>query len=387
MTSAIEEIIPAVESPPAKMLLQGEALNRISLGTSLVAAKDLKVGIVLKREHFEIRSPGGGLEPFRMECVLGTTLQQSMRKGEPFAPHLYDMSDEKTVKVDFVVPWGIPVRFHDAASLLGRVPYARVAELHLGREDLNLSLKEAMQDIDLSRYRLVVHSPDIFWSDHLLDLANEDSSYRQRSIRLLQSVIDKTEEWFEFFDTPELPLVVASLGGFSKNQHFDQDSVSRGYEHLSHAIKKLQLGQVELLAQTLPPFPWYFGGQYFCNLFVQPDDTTCFASQENLKLCLDLSHTKMASSFYGFDFLSGVKQLLPFTRHCHVADARGSAGEGVQIGEGDIDFSALNDVLLASQDAFSFVPEIWQGHLSGGGGLAEGLRRLAKLGFLQVKVS
>src|SRR5204862_167018 len=62
---------------------------------------------------------------------------------------------------------------------------------------------------------LVVHSPDLFAGDHILNFAAEDVGYRRRSIDELQRVIDRTleiQQWFPHSDTPK---VVVSLGGFT----------------------------------------------------------------------------------------------------------------------------------------------------------------------------
>jgi N-acetylneuraminate synthase len=62
--------------------------------------------------------------------------------------------------------------------------------------------------------------------------------------------------------------------------------------------------------------------------------------------------------------------------HLHVADAAGLDGEGLQIGEGDIDIPALCSTLATSAPAASFIPEIWQGHKDDGQGFWCALDRL-----------
>jgi hypothetical protein len=46
----------------------------------------------------------------------------------------------------------------------------------------------------------------------------------------------------------------------------------------------------------------------------------------------------------------------------HLVDARGVDDEGLQIGEGEIDFLLLADILNQHALQASFIPEIWQGH-------------------------
>jgi N-acetylneuraminate synthase len=55
-------------------------------------------------------------------------------------------------------------------------------------------------------------------------------------------------------------------------------------------------------------------------------------------------------------------------------------GEGLQIGEGDINFKELSDILSETCPSASFIPEIWQGHKDCGSGFWIALDRLT--GFL-----
>ena len=52
----------------------------------------------------------------------------------------------------------------------------------------------------------------------------------------------------------------------------------------------------------------------------------------------------------------------------HIVDVRGEDSEGLQIGEGDIDFISLAEELEKYDPKTSFIPEIWQGHKNGGEG-------------------
>jgi sugar phosphate isomerase/epimerase len=136
---------------------------------------------------------------------------------------------------------------------------------------------------------------------------------------------------------------------------------------------------VEILPQTLPPFPWYFGGQLYLNLFVDPQDTAEFCRQYGYRLCLDISHSKLACNHRKGSFKSFIQQVGPYTAHLHIADAAGVDGEGLQIGEGDLDFPALAADLAQVAPQASFIPEIWQGHKNEGEGFWLALERLEPL--------
>tara|TARA_Y100000816_G_C26058540_1_gene555669 strand:- start:1144 stop:1407 length:264 start_codon:yes stop_codon:yes gene_type:complete len=79
---------------------------------------------------------------------------------------------------------------------------------------------------------------------------------------------------------------------------------------------------------------------------------------------------------YGIDFLDFIKKIAPITAHLHLGDAQGVNGEGLQIGEGDIDFKKLACILNAKCPSASFIPEIWQGHKNFGEGFWIALEKL-----------
>ena len=139
---------------------------------------------------------------------------------------------------------------------------------------------------------------------------------------------------------------------------------------------RADLDGVVLSMQTLPPFPWYFGGQLHCNLFVDPESTRAFAERVGHGVCLDISHTQMSCTYLDIALRDAIAELLPVVNHLHISDATGVSGEGVQIGEGDIDFADIAELLNRRAPEVPFIPEIWQGHLSRGAGFVEGLRRL-----------
>ena len=62
------------------------------------------------------------------------------------------------------------------------------------------------------------------------------------------------------------------------------------------------------------------------------------------------------------------------THHLHVSDAKAPDREGLEIGEGEIDFSFLRDVKMP------VLVEIWKGHEQNGRGFKLGIERLRILG-------
>jgi N-acetylneuraminate synthase len=252
-------------------------------------------------------------------------------------------------------------------------------EFHLSFRDMDedyLRYFDRVFDLDLK-----VHSPDIFAGDHLLDLANPDERHRDRSIRELQRVIDLTRSLKPFFKRATRPIIIASLGGFTSDRLLEPDEVEARYARLAESLKLLDSDGVEIIGQTLPPFPWYFGGQLFLNLFVKPEDTARFCRAQKLRLCFDISHTKLACNHYRLSFKNAVDALAPLTAHYHIADADGVDGEGLQIGDGQIDFPAFIEQANRLSPSASFIPEIWQGHKNDGEGFWTALDRLEKLNW------
>ena len=100
------------------------------------------------------------------------------------------------------------------------------------------------------------------------------------------------------------------------------------------------------------------------------------ASKLGLNMCVDISHTRLASNHFGFDFYQAIATLGPHTRHYHLGDSRGVDGEGLQIGDGDIDFGSWAKSWPRHAPKAWFIPEIWQGHKNLGEGFWVALDRL-----------
>ena len=96
------------------------------------------------------------------------------------------------------------------------------------------------------------------------------------------------------------------------------------------------------------------------------------------RLCLDTSHSRLATNFLKLSFKDFVDIVAPHIAHLHIVDAKGVDGEGVQIGEGEIDFAALAEQLSRIAPRASFIPEIWQGHKNYGEGFWVACERLEK---------
>jgi len=373
MIQGIREIEQAKGMSGERVLSQGEMINRENLAKSLVAAKDLKAGIVLKPEHIQVRSPGQGLSAQNYEMLLGRTLKRDMAWEDFF--YSSDLTDRRIEprQYNFTRPWGVPVRYHDFKEYYERIQ-PDLFEFHLSYSDMDLNPAEYLE----RQYScgFVVHAPELFAGSHLMDLATPDDEYRQESLRETQRVIDITRQIKNFFPNTPRPLIVANIGGFSMDAPFEAKLKPEYYERFADSLKKLDLDGVELIPQTMAPFPWHFGGQRYQNLFVQIDEIIEWCRRLDLRMCFDVSHTCLTCNHFGLDFYEFSSRIAPFTAHLHLGDAKGLNGEGLQVGEGELDFDRLGTVLNEGCPSASFIPEIWQGHKNCGEGFWVALDRL-----------
>ena len=151
---------------------------------------------------------------------------------------------------------------------------------------------------------------------------------------------------------------------------------------LKNVFKNIDLDGIQLAIQTMPPYPWHFGGQSFHNLFVDPKEISDFCrNNEDIKICLDISHSMMACNYYGWELDEFLEEVLPYTVHMHIVDALGVDGEGVEIGEGDVNFKQLANMLREHAKGVQFIPEVWQGHKNNGEGFWKALGFLEEIGI------
>ena len=359
-----------------RALSQGERLNREALAKSLAAAVDLVPGDVITRDKLTVVSPGRGLQPDRLPELLGRSVSREMARGGLF--YASDLQSESFEPRDFEFerPWGLPVRFHDFRELTAEVQPDFV-EFHLSYRDLELDPADYLPVH--SELGLVVHAPELFARDRVLDLASEDPAERALGCENLARVVELTRRLTAFFARPRRPLIVANLGGFSADAPLDPARRAELYARVEDGLSRIDTRGVEIVPQTMPPFPWHFGGQRYHNLFLAADEIADFCRRRGARICLDLSHTKLACNHYGWDLAAFMASVGEFVAHLHVSDARGVDGEGLPIGEGEIDFHHFAQLARRHCPGASFIPEVWQGHKNKGEGFWKALAKLEGL--------
>lgn len=373
MIEGIREIEEALGEGKARQLSQGEMINRENLGKSLVAAKALSKGTVLGAAHIKVRSPGQGLSPQRYDDLLGRTLQHDMLEEDFF--YSSDLADKRIEPRAYNVsrPWGVPVRYHDFHAYTARIK-PDLFEFHLSYSDMELKPDDFMQGTYPCGF--VVHAPELFANSRLMDLASPDEEYRAQSVLETQRVINITRDLKRFFPQTTRPLIVANIGGFTMDEPLPVAVIPAYYERFAKSLSELDMDGVELIPQTMAPFPWHFGGQRYQNIFVKIDEIVAWCTKLKLRMCFDISHTRLTCNHLGLDFYDFAKKIAPLSAHLHLGDAQGLNGEGLQIGEGDINFIRLGAILNGGCPSASFIPEIWQGHKNGGEGFWLAMERL-----------
>lgn len=364
-----------------RWITRGETLNRRVLGKSLVAAIDIPADTPLTRAMITSKSPGLGVSPQAIDKLLGRTLARPLTRDEMFL----QADTEDPIKpgdgspIDIGAPWGIVARFLDFAALESAfVPLGmRFVEFHVSDRDLDKGA--AGYTGGAKPFGFVLHGPE-YCHDTLIDLCAADEGQRTLSVQRIQKTIDLARDLAPPFTWdremfPRGPKIVVHVGGMSPQPgHYD---VPAATARLLRALQQLDVTGVDLLLENLPPYPWYFGGRWFGHMLCDFEHTRLVCEQSGLGLCFDSSHAALECARSGADLVAFAKGIVPYVRHLHLSDGGGTSGEGLQIGDGGVNFVALLPALLASRP--TVIPEIWMGHHENGAAFRTALERLTDI--------
>jgi N-acetylneuraminate synthase len=195
-------------------------------------------------------------------------------------------------------------------------------------------------------------------------------------VRIIQNVIDKTKSEIKPYFETDLPPIVIHPGGVTAD-HMDRDAIPEMNRALKQSMSELDGDGVRLLLENMPPLPWIYGGQQYHNNFMAADEIAEYCEDTGQRICYDISHAKLWCNYADVDLYEHAKTLRPYTDYLHVADAAGIDGEGLQIGEGEVDFERLAPLY----DDFDgpIITEIWRGHERRGEGFKKAASRLAEI--------
>ena len=84
MVQQIREVEESLGTSTERVVSTGEAMNRINLAKSLVAARPLAAGTVIAASDVAVKSPGRGLQPNALPQLVGRTVRRDMAEGDFF---------------------------------------------------------------------------------------------------------------------------------------------------------------------------------------------------------------------------------------------------------------------------------------------------------------
>jgi N-acetylneuraminate synthase len=372
MVRDIRQVASAMGTGEEKFISRGEILNREVLGKSLMATQRIEPGEKITSDRVVVKGPALGLSPQRYPDLIGRTAMRVIEKDEPFTDIDLGINFELDVEHTLPLEWGFTVRFRDYEETLVYQP--KMLEFHFTDQDLDEQYPGGDHEL-----KLVVHAPE-FFDRTLVDLCALDDRQREQSVALIQKTIKLTRDIAPHFEG--MPKVIVHTGGMSLDHPIeDREQL---YDNLRNSVNELDYEGVELLLENLPPHPWYFGGQWLTNAFMDAYEIRDFIKPLGLDMCFDTSHAKLYCNWAHVDFFEQVEVLLPYIRHLHLSDGSGLDGEGLQIGEGTIDWVKFFEIIGAGRpDGYqgTMIPEIWRGHQRGNEGFVIAIRRLSDAYF------
>jgi N-acetylneuraminate synthase len=356
-----------------KQVNQAETLNKEVFAKSAVAEVDFNKGHIFLENDVYFKSPGKGIFEHEIPEFVGKELKRDITSNEYISKE--DFKIETLIKdwknFDFSKKWGVKCRFHDYD--LYKNLKTPVIEFHCSQTDLDIDFREINNDSEL-----IIHAPEIV-DREVVDICSTDQRLVQKSIDILQKSIDKTIEISKYWPLAK-PKMVVHLGGMKldllETTKYGMEELSTHQEMISvaiHNFKKLDFSHndIDILPENLPPRPWYLGGEWYQYAYGPYDDMIRFCKEFDLKMTFDLSHAQLWCTMNNSSLEDYTKNIMPYVAHLHISDAVGLNGEGVQIFEGDVDFEKV--FYMLKNYSYSWVTEIWSGHLHDGCGTHKAL--------------
>lgn len=362
-------IVEASLGDYARFPSRGEYLNRETLSKSLVAARDLKKGTVLTYEDIELKSPGKGTNPLKLDLFVGKTLaKRDLKKDDYLLESDVHLSEHD---ISVVGPgkrkWGVVARMSDIDTMIKCG--SDFVEIHLTDSDINenkVYTKKYSTD-------LVVHGPE-YNGDLLLNLSSTDPAIRQKSVEFFNKALAHARSLKRLFrNKNERVKFVVHPGGMDIREP-RMDLIEIHNKNFLSSLKQLNADGFELLLENMPTCAWYFGGQQYQSNFMDAQEIVDFVTTHGYGVTFDTSHAGLYCNYFKKNLLDYAETILPVTRYFHISDATRLNGEGLQIGDGTIDFYSLLKKMEINPSWY--LPEIWQGHKFGGEGYLKAVKKL-----------
>lgn len=268
---------------------------------------------------------------------------------------------------------GMKVRKHDLDDILKFNP--KILEFHFSDSDLKLKLERKFNQ------QLIVHCYEYF-EKKLLDIVSLGETNQihsqEKTLELIQYAIDKTISLNENFVGK--PFIIVHPGGYSMNE-LNSSEIQKMKQRIIEAVKKLDVKNVNFLLENMPPYAWFFGGRWNSNVFLSTNDMVQYCKETGLHVCFDLCHSQLYCNKYQISLVDELRKIEDYVDHFHISDAAGLDGEGLQFGEGTINFKKIIPI-LNKHPKKSFAIEVWKGHENGGRGFGEFLDKIKQSGLI-----
>ncbi len=360
---------------------RGEMINQEILSKSIVLKEDVKEGDILDSNNLTLKLPSKGINAKQWYSVIGKKASQNLSKGN----YLFtsDMSEQASERKKFLqkgnnedriyIPGklGMVARLNDIEQITKERNIDYV-EVHYAASDLNK--KDYCKDYDLD---LVVHFPE-YADGKMLDLCSYNEDLRKFSIDIINKVMQKARELKPHFKrcTGDLKFVLHP-GAMTYPKLLSNPK--KQYELFADSLRQLDSSGLEVLIENMLSFAWFLNDDWSANqglnnTFMDADDMYEFCTSQNYGMCLDLCHAKLYTNNTGKSFLEYMKKVKPIVKHLHYSDCVGIDGEGLQVGDGDINWGEVCEVF--HDHKYGWTPEIWNGHHDNGQKFCEAHARL-----------
>lgn len=358
---------------------QGERLNKSNLSKSIYLAKELNKHSIIKRNDLICRSPGIGVSCANINFFVGNKIN---KKKDQFS--LINFSDISSKSSNILINspkmtrWGIPARFRDCEEIINLFN-PEFIEFHLTYKDLKYDLKKLK---NLNKIGVKIHAPETFENNFIIDLASNNKVILNKSIKCIKNTIDFSSEIIKKTDNKKIiNHLIINPGGHTSFGFVNIREKNKLFKNLVKIFNKLDFKKTVPLIQSMPPYPWHFGGRRYHNLFVGSSDFKNWYEETGIKFCLDISHTGLAANFFDQNIYDYIDKVKKYCAYYHISDCEDKDDEGLQINDGTIDFKKILRLIKSKKNHPEFIPEIWNGHLNNYEGFRIALDRLSEQGW------
>ena len=246
--------------------------------------------------------------------------------------------------------------------------------------DLSLScdkyIHKRYENVDL-----IVHAVEQYEDGFILDLASKDNFIREKSFKELDRLfkhIDKLRTYFK--KNNKIPVVI-NPGGFTTDNFLNDKEYNSCLKRMAISLEELNklYPDYEILPQTMPPFPWHQGGRSYHNVLTNQNKISDFIENVSNNICFDVSHSALSCGYFKEDILQHINIMNNRITHIHLSDAQGQNAEGLEIGNGVLNFKEIHEQIKFTKNKIYLIPEIWQGHLNEGEAFARSIIRFYDL--------